>query len=124
MQPPSSDEFVVGKALSGFVGGYHARYSEYKNALSRVHGHFQNGGSLSYWVAPFDPKYHSFVNPDNTELLSLNSMEIYKTRPSQVDSIFAVKYNGDSITDNFLCHYAYQCRKVSNMSVYGIPSLQ
>lgn len=119
MQPCLAAEFTGAKKLTNAnvdtVIGYHSRYSEYKSAVNRVHGSFQEGGSLSHWCAPFPLA-------DNQFGISLTEAN-YKVSPSTINSICAVTYNGDDSTDQFLCHYNFGVTAVRDMSVFGIPNL-
>lgn len=118
MQPLTGAEFGGGPNAFGTNVqslGWQPRYAEYKSSVNVCHGPFakygsvDNWGPLSYWascrqITSFEPK---FLN---------------KIYPNVLDSIFPVNFSGIN-TDQFLVHSYHNIKKVSNMSIYGLPQL-
>ena len=97
--------------------GWQLRYSEYKTAVDVNHGQFAGNGPLSYWTVG---RNRSFDEAFTSAKLQLPQ---FKISPNWVDSIFAVNYNGEEITDQMFggCYFGIQ--KVSDMSVDGLPKV-
>lgn len=93
------------------VVGYQARYPEYKSRVNQVHGLFQSQSFLRSWVTPRNSS--TSANWAIADLL---------VNPKITDNIFAMSYNGEQVTDPFLCHYRFDATLVRNMSVIGIPA--
>lgn len=94
------------------VKGWQPRYSEYKTALDINHGQFANGQPLSYWTVG---RGRSGETLDTFNIASL------KINPKWLDSIFAVNYNGNQLTDCVFGGCQFNIQKVSDMSVDGVP---
>lgn len=97
--------------------GWQLRYSEYKTAVDVNHGQFAGDGPLSYWTVGRNRGFTDNFTSANLELKQL------KISPKWVNSIFAVNYNGEEITDQMFggCYFGIQ--KVSDMSVDGLPKV-
>ena len=118
MQPLTGAEFGGGSNAFGTNVqslGWQPRYAEYKSCVNVCHGPFAkygsvaNWGPLSYWascrqITSFEPKL------------------LNKIYPNVLDSIFPVNFAGIT-TDQFLVHAYHNIKKVSNMSIYGLPQL-
>ena len=66
-------------------------------------------GPLSYWASC-------------RQITSYEPRLLNKIYPNVLDSIFPVNFSGIS-TDQFLVHSYHNIKKVSNMSIYGLPQL-
>ena len=84
-------------------------------------GYFISGKSLSAWTSP----RWDFVNyKKNDSKVSVDlSASNFMIDPGILDSIFAVGYNGDVYTDQFLINSYFNVKSVRPMSVTGLPSL-
>lgn len=97
--------------------GWQLRYSEYKTAVDINHGQFAGDGPLSYWTVG---RNRGFTDNFTSAKLELKQLKI---SPLWVNSIFAVNYNGEEVTDHLFggCYFGIQ--KVSDMSVDGLPKI-
>lgn len=97
--------------------GWQLRYSEYKTAVDVNHGQFAGDGPLSYWTVG---RNRGFTDSFTSAKLELKQLKI---SPKWVNSIFAVNYNGEEVTDHMFggCYFGIQ--KVSDMSVDGLPKI-
>lgn len=97
--------------------GWQLRYSEYKTAVDINHGQFAGDGPLSYWTVG---RNRGFTDNFTSAKLELTQLKI---SPLWVNSIFAVNYNGEEVTDHLFggCYFGIQ--KVSDMSVDGLPKI-
>lgn len=93
--------------------GYGPRYAEYKQRTNEVHGAFQTNQADMDWT--LSNNFHSIAS--GAELGN------YKIAPTITNRIFAVKYDGSSATDHFMHYYDFNVTRISNMEVYGTPSL-
>lgn len=93
--------------------GYTSRYSEYKTRVDEVHGEFQSGKSLSAWCIP---RSSAIVQTSH----AVFKFADFYVNPKVTDTIFALKYDGTQLSDPFLCHFKFQARKISNMSILGV----
>ena len=112
LQPLSAENVSTICKTPGKVLGYQPRYSEYKTALDINHGQFCYDDALSYWSVGRLRKERG-----------LDGLKLYmfKINPNMLDSIFAVNYNGDEITDCVFGGCNFNIVKVSSMSVDGMP---
>lgn len=117
----SSDNVKNSTSCNNKVLGYVPRYHEYKTARDVVFGEFQSGQSLSAWTCP----RWDFVNykKDTTNVSVELSASNFMIDPAIMDNIFAVGYDGDSDTDQFLINSYFNVKAVRPMSVTGLPSL-
>lgn len=97
--------------------GWQPRYSEYKTAVDINHGQFINLAPLSYWTIG---RFRL-----NSNSVSYNGFKIeqLKINPHWLDSIFAVNYNGEEITDCIFGYVHFNIQKVSDMSEDGMPKI-
>lgn len=116
-----SDSAVSSREVNNKVLGYVPRYHEYKTARDVVFGDFISGKSLSAWTSP----RWDFVNYKKKDgKLSVDlSASNFMIDPGILDSIFAVGYDGDVSTDQFLVNSYFNIKSVRPMSVTGLPSL-
>lgn len=112
LQPLSAENVSTICKTPGKVLGYQPRYSEYKTALDINHGQFCYDDALSYWSVGRLRKERG-----------LDGLKLYmfKINPNMLDSIFAVNYNGEEITDCVFGGCNFNIVKVSSMSVDGMP---
>ena len=92
------------------VLGYQARYAEYKSSYDRVCGEFTSHGDLRDWTIP-----RSF------SALTTTPVDRLRVNPALFNSVVALQYDGSQPTDPFLCHFAFNCKMVRDMSVNGLP---
>lgn len=96
-----------------FVLGFGPRYAEYKQRTNEVHGPFMTNQSESHWT--LSNNFHSIA--------SGSEIGNYKIAPTITNRIFALDYNGSPSTDHFMHYYDFNVTRISNMEVYGTPSL-
>ena len=109
------------REVNNKVLGYVPRYHEYKTARDVVFGDFISGKSLSAWTTP----RWDFVNyKKSNDRVSVDlSASNFMIDPGVMDSIFAVGFDGDSDTDQFLVNSYFDVKAVRPMSVTGLSSL-
>lgn len=93
--------------------GFAPRYYEYKQRVNEVHGSFMEYGSDYDWTL----SNNSNIVNDASDLCN------FKVLPSVTDRIFAVAFDGSPATDPFQHYYSFKVTKVSNMEIYGTPSI-
>lgn len=99
------------QSLFGFV----PRYYEYKQRTNEIHSTFQNHQPDFSWTLS--------NNGINSDTYSSASFGNYKILPNITDRIFNVAWNGSNATDPFQHYFYYDATLVSDMEVYGTPSL-
>lgn len=107
----------IAKASSLF--GFVPRYYEYKQRTNEVHGAFQSNQADRDWTLTNNGSY---ANADGA-ILDSSHPSNYKIYPNITDRIFGVNYNGSVLTDPFQHYYYYKATLVSDMEIYGTPSL-
>lgn len=95
--------------------GFAPRYYEYKQRTNEVHSGFQYDQHDSYWTLSNNFPLASQISADKPE--------IYKIIPNITDRIFNIEFNGSTTTDPFQHYYYFDATLVSDMEVYGTPSL-
>lgn len=122
LQPVLSYErFIDYSSFSGgvyypsSVFGFAPRYYEYKQRQNEVHGGFQFDQFDSYWTLTNNFPLANQISADRPE--------IFKIIPNITDRIFNVKFDGGIKTDPFQHYYYFDATLVSDMEVYGTPSL-
>lgn len=95
------------------VYGWQPRYSEYKTTLDINHGQFCADEPLSYW---------SISRNRGKDYLGKLEIADLKISPRWLDSVFAVNYNGDEVTDQLFGGCTFNVQKVSDMDEAGIPT--
>lgn len=107
------------------VLGYAPHDQCYKQAVSKVHGEFMSGGTLSHWVTP---RKNLVERVYSSSQHSIYVSDMYVV-PSDVDNIFYsqdsnVAYS-DSVWyqeyDQLLNNFNFDIKSVRNMSVLGLP---
>lgn len=104
--------------------GYAPHDQCYKQAVSKVHGEFMSGRTLSHWVTP---RANLTARIRKTASSALYAADMY-VHPADVDSIFVGQDNasyGDAIyyqeNDQLLNNFNFEIKSVRNMSVLGLP---
>lgn len=101
----------ITKASSLF--GFAPRYYEYKQRTNEVHSSFMDA----------QPDYDWTLSNNGAVLASGDSPQNYKILPDITNRIFTVEYDGSPATDPFQHYYYFDATLVSDMEVYGTPSL-
>lgn len=116
-----SDTPEHSREVNNKVLGYVPRYHEYKTARDVVFGDFISGKSLSAWTTP----RWDFLNyKKSNDRVSVDlSASNFMIDPGIMDSIFAVDFDGDSHTDQFLVNSYFNVMAVRPMSVTGLAAL-
>lgn len=96
-------------ALFGFTN----RYYEYKQRTNEVHGTYMTKQPDYFWTLSNNPAY--IPNGSN----SYN----YKIYPDITNRIFTSDYDGSVASDPFKCYFYFNMTLVSDMEIYGTPSL-
>lgn len=104
----ASDKF--GKSI---LLGYAPRYAEYKTACDELHGEFRTGKEFSPWVSSIKVLDNAFFTDAGIKPSAL------LVSPSQLDSIFSVRFDGSESTDQFMCVCNNICKIIRPMSVTG-----
>nr|DAF24915.1 MAG TPA: Major capsid protein [Microviridae sp.] len=104
----ASDKF--GKSV---LLGYAPRYAEYKTANDELHGEFRTGREFSSWVSSIKVLDNAFFTDAGIKPSAL------LVSPSQLDSIFSVRFDGSESTDQFMCVCNNICKIIRPMSVTG-----
>lgn len=93
--------------------GYAPRYAEYKTACDELHGEFRTGKEFSPWVSSVKVLDNAFFTASGIKPSAL------LVSPSQLDSIFSVRFDGTESTDQFMCVCNNICKIIRPMSVTG-----
>lgn len=93
--------------------GFAPRYYEYKQRVNEVHGSFMEFGTDYDWT----------LSNNNAVVSDASDLCNFKVIPSVTDRIFAVAFDGSPATDPFQHYYSFKVTKVSNMEIYGTPSI-
>lgn len=101
--------------------GFAPRYYEYKQRTNEVHGSFQSNQPDSYWTLSNNGL--DYLQTGTGEPVSANDPRIYKILPNITDRIFNTMFDGSVVTDPFHHYYYFNATLVSDMEVYGTPSL-
>ena len=104
----ASDKF--GKSV---LLGYAPRYAEYKTANDELHGEFRTGREFSSWVSSIKVLDNAFFTDAGIKPSAL------LVSPSQLDSIFSIRFDGSESTDQFMCVCNNICKIIRPMSVTG-----
>lgn len=100
---------VAANTLLGFA----PRYFEYKTRQSETHCSFMAG----------QPDYDWTLSNNAFGIASGSSPYNYKINPYITDRLFTVGYDTSIQTDPFICYFSFECNRVSNMEIFGTPSL-
>lgn len=99
--------------------GFTNRYMEYKTSVNKVHGVFNNTGSLSAWASP---RNNPLFRDPATSTFQINNVSL-KVDPRILNSIMLVTYDGTEDSDPFICDCHVTVRAIRPMSVSGEPML-
>lgn len=114
--PSAGTKTVIYKQGDSVIG-YAPRYWPYKTKLDMVHGDFNPD------VYGFSATYNNWVAPRLKAITSMGKVlvsDLY-VNPNIFDSIFGVSINSECYTDQFLINSYFDVKKVSPMSVLGLP---
>lgn len=98
---------------SSSLYGFSPRYYEYKQRTNEVHGSFQAEQPDFDWTLTNNPAMS----------YSASDFANYKISPYITNRIFQSDYDGSPAADPFQHYYYYDVTLVSNMEVYGTPSI-
>lgn len=93
--------------------GYAPRFYEYKQRTNEVHNGFQSNQSDRDWT----------LANNGYDAVTAADFWNYKIKPDITDRIFTVAWNTAPATDPFQCYFSYDVTLVSNMEIYGTPSI-
>ena len=93
--------------------GYAPRFYEYKQRTNEVHNGFQSNQSDRDWT----------LANNGYDAVTASDFWNYKIRPDITDRIFTVAWNTAPATDPFQCYFSFDVTLISNMEVYGTPSI-
>lgn len=93
--------------------GYGPRYHEYKQRTNEIHGPFQRNQSDSDWT----------LSNNSVNVSDASDFDNYKVLPTITDRIFAMNWDSSVASDPFLCYFYFDSTLVSDMEVYGTPSI-
>lgn len=93
--------------------GYAPRFYEYKQRTNEVHNGFQSNQSDRDWT----------LANNGYDAVTAADFWNYKIKPDITDRIFTVAWNTAPATDPFQCYFNYDVTLISNMEIYGTPSI-
>ncbi|WMC01443.1 major capsid protein [Microvirus D_HF4_124] len=112
-QPHKLNRSATDKFGGSVLLGYAPRYAEYKTACDELHGEFRSGKEFSPWVSSIKVLDNAFFTSSGIKPSAL------LVSPSQLDSIFSVRFDGTESTDQFMCVCNNICKIIRPMSVTG-----
>lgn len=112
-QPHKLNRSATDKFGRSVLLGYAPRYAEYKTACDELHGEFRAGKEFSPWVSSIKVLDNAFFSSSGLKPSAL------LVSPSQLDSIFSVRFDGTESTDQFMCVCNNICKVIRPMSVTG-----
>lgn len=112
-QPHKLNRSATDKFGGSVLLGYAPRYAEYKTACDELHGEFRAGKEFSPWVSSIKVLDNAFFSSSGIKPSAL------LVSPSQLDSIFSVRFDGTESTDQFMCVCNNICKIIRPMSVTG-----
>lgn len=93
--------------------GYAPRFYEYKQRTNEVHNGFQSNQSDRDWT----------LANNGYDAVTASDFWNYKIKPDITDRIFTVAWTTAPATDPFQCYFNYDVTLISNMEIYGTPSI-
>lgn len=93
--------------------GYGPRYHEYKQRTNEIHGPFQRNQTDSDWT----------LSNNAVNISDASNFNNFKVLPTITDRIFAMNWDSSLASDPFLCYFYFDSTLVSDMEVYGTPSV-
>nr|DAX60882.1 MAG TPA: Major capsid protein [Microviridae sp.] len=112
-QPHKLNRSATDKFGKSVLLGYAPRYAEYKTANDELHGEFRTGKEFSSWVSSIKVLDNAFFTDAGIKPSAL------LVSPSQLDSIFSIRFDGSESTDQFMCVCNNICKIIRPMSVTG-----
>ena len=112
-QPHKLNRSATDKFGGSVLLGYAPRYAEYKTACDELHGEFRAGKEFSPWVSSIKVLDNAFFSSSGIKPSAL------LVSPSQLDSIFSVRFDGSESTDQFMCVCNNIVKIIRPMSVTG-----
>lgn len=112
-QPHKLNRSATDKFGRSVMLGYAPRYAEYKTACDELHGEFRTGKEFSPWVSSIKVLDNAFFNASGIKPSAL------LVSPSQLDSIFSVRFDGTESTDQFMCVCNNICKIIRPMTITG-----
>lgn len=117
LEPVYGQEFNVSLGQSTVLG-YRPRNQRYKLGVDKSYGLFADmSQDLSHFINHTDVSRIPAVGQSGV------SYAWFKLKPSDLDGITAVSYDGSWSTDQFFGQAVFGCTSIQNMSVHGQPSL-
>lgn len=113
LEPVSSLDFFNIPVSQSKVLGYAPRYIGYKQKIDKCFRGFKQGDVFAPWASPKTDVTTALANPSNS--LPLKCLYV---NPALFDRNFV---NGANLSAQFICDFFFDCSKVSNMSVSGLP---
>lgn len=117
LQPVYAFERSFAGLSSGFsptsLFGYAPRFHEYKQRTNEVHGSFMSYQSDSDWT----------LSNNIYNAASGSSVSVFKILPDITDRIFSMNWDSSLASDPFHCYFHYDVTLISDMEVYGTPSI-
>lgn len=118
LEPVSSEEFYVTPTNVQKVIGYAPRYVGYKQKIDKCFNGFKNTQGANQFAPWASPK------TDVTAALAGGAaslpLSVLYVNPSLFDRNFVA---GVDVSEQFLCDFFFDCTKVSQMSVSGLPRM-
>lgn len=102
-----------GSTIINSLFGYAPRYHEYKQRTNEVHGSFMSFQSDSDWT----------LSNNAYSLVNASDFRNFKILPTITDRIFSMNWDSSLASDPFQCYFHYDVTLVSDMEVYGTPSV-
>lgn len=93
--------------------GYGPRYHEYKQRTNEVHSSFQLNQSDSDWT----------LSNNGFDAVDASVFDNFKIMPNITDRIFSMNWDSSLASDPFQCYFSYHVTLISDMEVYGTPSI-
>lgn len=93
--------------------GYGPRFHEYKQRTNEVHGCFQSNQSDSDWT----------LSNNQFNVATASNFANFKILPTITDRLFTLNWNSSFASDPFMCYFYYDATLISDMEVYGTPSI-
>lgn len=117
LEPVYGQEFNVSLGQSTVLG-YRPRNQRYKLGVDKSYGLFADmSQDLSHFINHTDVSRIPAVGQSGV------SYAWFKLKPSDLDGIMSVSYDGSWSTDQFVGQVVFGCTSIQNMSVHGQPSL-
>lgn len=113
LQPVLAYERKITDNYASSLFGFAPRYYEYKTRQNEVHGGFMSEQPDNNWTLTNNP----------IDVIYGDSPYNYKIYPQITNRIFGLEFDGSMMSDPFQHYYNFDVTKVSNMEVYGTPSI-